>query len=309
MSFSSFLKVVGMLLVFIVAPLLLGWFWMRDYVAPKPAVGIIRMNMDVWAGSNLLLTKQIEAVRDNTSIRAVVVQIDSPGGEVVSGQNMYMELQNLRREMPVVGSIDNMAASGGYYIAMAVDPIFAKPSSNVGNVGVWSFAPPDLGVNDVVLASGPFKMTASSRDEFLRDIDGIKEEFMEIVYSQRGERMKISKSELSQGLLYKGREAIELGLIDQIGTQTEAIEFAAEQVGISEYETIDMLDVVFMDMFGQPAPMLKPVTQLINPDTEQPYIEPWYGTVNPQTGSRNLPLGIYMLYDPLTWERIGEPYE
>ncbi|MDM8518518.1 S49 family peptidase [Anaerolineales bacterium HSG6] len=309
MSFSSFLKVVGTLLVFIVTPLLLGWFWMRDYVAPKPAVGIIHMNMDVWAGSNFLLTKQIEAVRDDPSIQAVVVQIDSPGGEVVAGQNMYMELQNLRREMPVVGSIDNIAASGGYYIAMAVDPIFAKPSSNIGNVGVWSYAPPDLGVNDVVLASGPFKLTASNRDEFLRDIDGIKEEFMETVYSQRRDRMKIPKTELSQGLLYKGRDAIELGLIDHIGTQTEAVEFAAEQAGISEYETVNLLDVVFMDLFGEPAPLLRPVTQVVNPDTEQPYIEPWYGAKDSQTGLRRLPPGVYMLYDTSTKKQTGESYE
>jgi protease-4 len=303
MTISSFMKVVGSVIVFIIIPFFLGWFWIRDYVAPTPAVGLIRMNMDVWAGSDFLLTKQIQAVRDNPSIRAVVVQINSPGGEVVAGQNMYMELQNLRREMPVIGSIDNMAASGGYYIAMGVDPIFAKPSSNVGNVGVWSFAPPDLGVNDVVLASGPFKLTASNRDVFMRNIDGIKQEFMETVYSQRGERMKISRSELSQGLLYDGREAVELGLIDRVGTQSEAVKYAAEQAGISNYEVVDLLDVVFMDLFNEPAPLLQPITEIINPQTNETYVEPWYGAVDRQTGLRNLPPGIYMLYDPWTGER------
>lgn len=301
---SSVTKWLAALIVFIVIPLMAG-LWLASTVE-KPAVGLIRMNMEVWAGSNFLLTKQIEQVRQDENIKAVVVQMNSPGGEVVAGQNMFLELQNLREEVPVVGSIDNIAASGGYYIVVATDPIFAKPSSNVGNVGVWSFAPPSLGVNDVVLASGPFKLTASNRDEFLRSIDGIKQEFMETVYSQRGERITISQAELSQGLLYDGREAMKLGLIDQVGTQTEAIEFAAQQAGITDYEVVDLLDRVFMDLFGEPGPLLHTWDGVVvDPQTNEHLFEPWSGAADPQTGQRDLAPGIYMLYDP--W--FGGGYE
>lgn len=291
-------KLMGLLFGFILIPLLIGLVIGFTYVE-KPAVGIIKMNMEVWAGSNFLVNKQIEAARQDPRIKAVVVQINSPGGEVVAGQNMYMELRKLRHEMPVVGSIDNIAASGGYYIAMATDPIFAKPSSDVGNVGVWSFAPPSLGVNDVVLASGPFKLTASSRDEFLRGIDTIKQEFMEVVYSQRGERLIMPQAELSQGLLYDGREATELGLIDQVGTHTDAIEFAAKQADLADYDVIDLQNVVFMELFDQPGPLIKPLTEAIHdPETGDILFEPWSGAANPQTGQRELLPGIYMLYDP-----------
>jgi protease-4 len=299
MTFSSGMKVAGIIIFLIITPLLIG-LWVAKVYVPKPAVGLIRLNMEIWDGSNFLLTKQIEKIRKDSRIKAVVVQINSPGGEVVAGQNMFMALHNLRREMPVVGSIDNICASGGFYIAVAVDPIFAKPSSNVGNVGVWSFAPPALGVNDTVLASGPFKLTASNRDEFVRGIETIKQEFMETVYSQRGERMKIPQTELSQGLLYDGREAVKLGLIDQIGTQDEAIEFAAKQAGLAKgsYEVVDMLDQVFMDLFGEPAPLLKPIYEAVNPKTNKPYLEPWIGIADPKTGKRHLPPGIYTLYAP-----------
>ncbi len=248
---------------------------------PQPDVGIIRINSEIWSGSTELVMAQIKEAREDRSIRAVVVQFDSPGGEVVASQTLFLELQDLRREMPVVGSIDFMAASGAYYAAMGVDPIYAKPSSNVGNVGVWAIIPAELAVNDTVLASGPFKLTGSNRDEFLREIDGIKQEFLATVFSQRGDRLTLSPAELSQGLLYPGREAVELGLIDHIGTQTEAIAAAAEQAGIEQYDVVDLEARVIDDWFDD-------------------YFflgESWSGAADPMTGERSLPYGIYLLYD------------
>ena len=207
--FSSCLERGGKLLLWGVALALIVWlavWWLPQTLVPQPAVGIIRVNTDIWTGSVEFIQAQIQAARQDRSIKAVVVRLDSPGGEVVASQTLYLELQDLRREMPVVGSIDGMAASGAYYAAVATDPIYAKPSSGVGNVGVWAFVPDDLAVNDVILASGPFKLTGSNRAEFLRELDGIKQEFLATVFSQRGERLKLSSAELSQGLLYSGRE-------------------------------------------------------------------------------------------------------
>ncbi len=228
-----------------------------------------------------LVQAQIEEARENDSIKAVVVQLDSPGGEVVASQTLYLELQNLRREMPVVGSMDGMAASGAYYAAMGTDPIYAKPSSSVGNVGVWAIIPDDLAVNDVVLASGPFKLAGSNRDEFLREIDGIKQEFLVTVFSQRGDRLTLSPAELAQGLLYPGRKAAELGLIDHIGTQSQAVAAAAEQAGITDYEVVD-LEARVIDEWLESNFFLQ---------------ETWVGDADPVTGERSLPCGIYLLYD------------
>jgi protease-4 len=254
--------------------------WPPQSPMPQPDVGIIRINGEIWSGSVELVQAQIKEAREDRSIRAVVVQLDSPGGEVVASQTLFLELQDLRRAMPVVGSVDSMAASGAYYAAMGTDPIYAKPSSSVGNVGVWSIIPDDLAVNDVVLASGPFKLTGSNRDEFLREIDGIKQEFLATVFSQRGDHLTLSPAELSQGLLYPGREAVELGIIDHIGSQTEAIAAAAEQAGITSYDVVDLEDRViddWLDDFFE--------------------LESWSGAVDPMTGERSLPYGIYLLYD------------
>ncbi len=256
-------------------------------LVPRPAVGIIRINMDIWAGSAALIQAEIEAAHQDPNIKAVVVQLNSPGGEVVASQATYLALQNLRREIPVVGSIDTMAASGAYYAAMGTQPIYAKPSSSVGNVGVWAYIPEDLAVNDVILASGPFKLTGSNREEFLRELEGIKQEFLATVFTQRSEDADVTKplsltaEELSKGLLYPGREALRGGLIDYIGTQTEAIEKAAEQAGIAHYSVVDLESRVL-----GPFPFNTPF-----------FGETWVGAADPVTGERTLPYGIYLLYD------------
>lgn len=272
-------------LLWAVLPLALGA--LIAYLAvPRPAVGIIRLNMEIWTDSAEFVSMQIEEARADPRIRAVVVQLDTPGGEVAATQVIYMELLHLRGEMPVVGSIDSVAASGGYYAAMATDPIYAKPSSVVGNVGVWGYFPSTFGVNDVILASGPFKLSASNTDEFLREIEGIKQEFIGTVALARGGRLVISQADLSQGLAYPGREALRLGLVDHLGSQSEAVEEAARQAGIRNYQVIDLQERVIEEL-------LESDTYYITPES----IYQWPGTADPLTGNRTLSPGIYLLYD------------
>ncbi len=280
MSFTSCLRKMGSMLFWGAACVLFIGI-LPSVLVPRPAVGIIRVNMDIWAGSAALIQAEIEAARQDPNIKAVVVQLNSPGGEVVASQAVYMELQNLRRELPVVGSIDSMAASGAYYAAMGTQPIYAKPSSSVGNVGVWAYIPEDLAVNDVILASGPFKLTGSNREEFLRELEGIKQEFLVTVFTQRDGQLSLTAEELSKGLLYPGREALRAGLIDAIGTQAEAIEKAAEQAGIAHYRIVDLESRVLGRFL------------IDNPFFE----ETWVGAADPVSGERSLPYGIYLLYD------------
>jgi protease IV len=165
---------------------------------------------------------------------------------------------------------------------MATDPVFAKPSSTVGNVGVWGYFPSELGVNDVVLASGPFKLTASNTEEFLRGIESIKQEFIATVISQRGARLKITDIDLSQGLAYSGRDSLNLGLIDALGSQTEAIEKAAKLAGISNYQVVDLEVAVINKYYSELNPLLS---------------NQWIAKGDPLTGQRDLPPGAYLLYD------------
>ncbi len=269
-------------LLWLFAPIIIGVI-LAFWLVPRPAVGIIRVNTEIYAFSADYVAKQIFEARHGPRIKAVVVQIDTPGGEVVATQAMYMEFVDLRQVMPVVGSIDSMAASCGYYTAMATDPLYAKPSSVVGNVGVWGYFPSTLGVNDTILASGPFKLTASNTAEFLREIEGIKQEFYETVAASRGLNLKISQADLLQGLAYPGREALEFGLIDAIGSQTDAIEKAAEMAKIANYDVIDLEQQVIDKYFDGVNPFY--------------YGNLWYGVADAKTGARTLPPGIYLLYD------------
>ena len=272
---------LGSFLFWGVAPLLIG-LWLAQNLVPQPAVGVVRLYGDIYWESADFVMAQLEEARADPSIKAVVVQLDSPGGEVATSQQMYLELQTLRRQMPVVGCIESIAASGAFYAAMGTDPVYARPSSTVGNVGVWGYIPPDLGVNDVILASGPFKLTASNRDEFLRSIEGIRLEFLETVFSQRGDRIKLSRVELSQGLAYAGRDAQRLGLIDHVGSETDALRTAAQQAGIAHYQVVDLAVRVITNLTEQ------------NGSAE---LEPWVGAADPVTGRRVLPPGAYLLYD------------
>jgi protease-4 len=282
MFFSSGLRGLGNLVLWGLLPLLLGG-WLSFTLVPKPAVGLINVKTEIWSGSNEIIMAQIQAARQDPDIKAVVVEIDSAGGEVVASQALYLEFQKLRQEMPVVASIDSVAASGAYYAAMGADPLYAKPSSTIGNVGVWSVAPPEMALNDLIIASGPFKLTASNQEEFIQEIEGIKQEFLATVTSQRGQRLKISPIDLSQGLAYPGREALQLGLVDALGSQTEAIDKAAEQAGIVNYTAVDLEARVLEELFAQT-------------DTQPLQLNTWYGS--PSTGQRSLPPGVYMLYDP-----------
>lgn len=309
-------KMLGTALLAAVA-IALG-IWLSTLLVPRPAVGLIRLEADIWSGSAFLVKKQIEAARQDPAIQAVVLIIDSPGGEVAPTQDIYLELLSLRQDMPVVGSINGLAASGGYYLAVATDPLYAKPNSTIGNVGVWGFVPENIGVNEVVLASGPFKLSGDNEEEFLRRIEGIKQEFLQTVAVGRGERLEISLTELGQGLAYSGRQALEFGMIDALASQAEAVKEAARQAKISGYRVIDLQDRVLEELLAEEAPVgylpgeTAPVQYAppaedaqppaaANPNRDAPpalwFLSPWLGAADPLTGQRTLPPGIYLLYD------------
>ncbi len=260
------------------------------YVIPKPAVGIIHLDVDIWTLSTQFVIDQIEEARHTPRLKAVVLHVDSPGGEVAGSQTLYLEILALRKEMPVVGSIESMAASGAYYAVLASDPIFARPSSIVGNVGAWSYTPSELSVNDLILSTGPFKLTATNPEAFVQELEGIKLEFLATVAAQRGSRLVISPDDLSQGLAYPGRDAQRLGLIDYLGSDTDAVAKAAELAKLAAYDVIDLQEVV-LEKYNQADTAKSSTVDLT------PFAQAWVGAADPLTAERSLPPGVYLLYD------------
>jgi signal peptide peptidase SppA len=174
----------------------------------------------------------------NKSIKAVVLEIDCPGGEVSAVEDIYLSILNLKKSKPVVAAILTIGASGGYYIAASADYIYALPSSNVGSIGVIAFVPKKEDVDEDVIDTGRYKRTGYSEKEFPFKVQLVLDSFLDVVEMQRGEKLKLSRSELSKAMIYFGNEALVYGLVDEIGSTLDAIEKAARLAEIKDYEVV-----------------------------------------------------------------------
>jgi protease-4 len=188
----------------------------------------------------------ITAIKNDSQIKAVVLRIESPGGAVGPSQELYSELKQLREKKPVVASIGNVGASGGYYIACAAEKIYANPGSITGSIGVvaqfvsyekllaWAM------VDVEVIKSGEFKdigspfreMTDADRQYIQELIDNVYTQFKDAVGESRGlDAAQMDK--VAEGKIYTGAQARELGLVDELGTINDAVDYVAESVGIT----------------------------------------------------------------------------
>lgn len=225
-------------LLWIALPLLLGI--LAASAIPQPVVGVIRLNDAIYSYSAGELLAQIEYARTHPEVKAVVLALDSPGGTVVDTEAVYMELERLRAEKPVVASVNGMAASGAYYLAVGTDYIYAKPTSEVGNVGVIGYLPPTPFIYEDLISTGPYKLWGSPRDAYLREIDAIKSVFYEAVSLGRGDALKVGPETILRGQLWMGAEAVDKGIIDEIGTENDAIQKAADMAHLWRYEAVDL---------------------------------------------------------------------
>lgn len=208
---------------------------------PKPNIATITISGEIvdQAYTDDILDMLKDAGNDD-SIKAVVLQIDSPGGFVSTIEQIYLDVLRLRQQKPVVASIGMIGISGGYYIAVASNYIYAEPTSILGNVGAWVTLPTPEELEEDVITSGPFKATGGSRRKATSMLEMVRQEFIEAVISQRGDRIKMSEEELSRAEIYVGVESLRHGLIDEIGTSTAAIEKAASLAGIRNYGVVEL---------------------------------------------------------------------
>ena len=194
----------------------------------------------------------LQDARDDNNIKAVVLRIDSPGGGVSATEQIYLDVLRVREQKPVVTSIGTIAASGGYYVAVASNFIYAEPTSQIGSIGAVVSLPESERLDEDLGTTGPFKAAGRSRRTVLSILEMIRQEFVETVMLQRGERLLLSDEELSQAQVYVGVESLRYGLIDDIGTRTAAIEKAANLAGIRDYEVVELqpTGLPFLLFFG-----------------------------------------------------------
>lgn len=224
--------------VILLLMLVLGYL-LALYLVPTPQVAVIRIEGDIWGFYTAYISEALEQAGSDPAIRAVVVDIASPGGEVTASEDLYYDLLRLREKKPVVASVGELAASGAYYVACAADQIFAKPASAVGNIGVISFLPePDL-VDEVLITTGPFKLSGGSQVAYIRQMEVLKETFLAAILAQRESRLQVGPEVLSRGEIYLGLQAQQMGLIDDIGSHGDAVAAVAQMAKVRHYKVID----------------------------------------------------------------------
>ena len=191
--------------------------------------------------------EELRRFRDNPSIKAVVLRIDSPGGGVVPSQEIHTEVLKARKDgrLKVVASMGNLAASGGYYIAAATDKIVANPGTLTGSIGVIMELAnvqgllEKVGVQSVVIKSGRYKDLASpframsKEDRVLlqRVLDDVHDQFIQAVAAGRALNVEEVRP-LADGRIFTGRQARTAKLVDELGDLQDAIKLAARMVGI-----------------------------------------------------------------------------
>ena len=192
--------------------------------------------------ANAILTK-LDFAASDPDIKALVVRINSPGGEATSSERLYAAMADVRREIPVVVSAQWLLASGGYMMAMGANHIFADSGSNIGSIGVVSFVSPRGFPSEFQVGTGPSKVVGPSERTLFEELELMKEAFYAIVASERG-GLLLEKGDLLSGRTWLGVRALQLGLIDELGGERDAIRKAAELAGLRRYEVVQLEDAM-----------------------------------------------------------------
>jgi protease-4 len=239
--FFKFLGVAWLFLVFFVLIDQID----GEFVSTGPHTALIDLNGEIGGDGGISADTLIGALNtafDDKHTQAVVLRINSPGGSPVQAGQVYDELRRLRGKypkIPLYAVVDDICASGGYYIAAAADKIFVDKASLVGSIGVlmdgfgFTESMKKLGVERRLLAAGenkgfldPFSPVQPDQETHARlMLDEIHQQFIQVVRQGRGKRLK-ETPDMYSGLVWSGARSIELGLADALGS----LDYVAREV-------------------------------------------------------------------------------
>ncbi|KAA0211893.1 signal peptide peptidase SppA [Ignavibacteria bacterium CHB1] len=219
-------------------------FYFEYYGSGKGKIGFVELNYPIYSSEDIV--RQFNKFRKDESIKAILLRIDSPGGGVAASQEIYEIIKTTRDNgKPVIVSFGSIAASGGYLAACGGSLIVSNPGSITGSIGVianfvsWKELTDKIGIKDNTIKSGelkdagnPFREMNQSDSLYFQDIvNNSFEQFFNVVKSER----KIPEEKLrriANGRVFTGQQALELGLVDKLGTLQDAVKIAAEMGGI-----------------------------------------------------------------------------
>jgi protease IV len=242
---SIFFKLLGFIYLFALLFVVLGWFGKRDGVVPARHTAVVEIQGVIapdhpGAAGNVVAGLQ-EAFKDKNT-QGVVLRINSPGGSPVQAGQINDEIRRLREKYPrtpLYAVVEDICASGGYYVAVASDKIFVNESSIVGSIGVlmdgFGFASvlDKLGIERRLLTAGankgfldPFSPMHPAQVEHAQGmLNAIHKQFVKVVREGRGKRLK-ETPDLFSGLVWTGEKSIEMGLADGFGS----VEYVAREI-------------------------------------------------------------------------------
>ncbi len=222
---------------------------------PTAKIVVIPLSGSISAGDSSLLSGStitpalvrhyLSLVESDKAAKAIVLRVDSPGGEIEPCQEILLQLERVKERIPIVVSMGGMAASGGYYISTAAHKIIALPTTQTGAIGVISSAVnvkgllDKLGIDIQVFKGGKYKdmywglraLTPEEEEIMQEMVDEYYEQFVAVVAERRGLTREAVR-DLATGQLYSGTEAKELGLVDELGDLDTAIGLAKELAGL-----------------------------------------------------------------------------
>jgi protease-4 len=236
----------------------------KEKKSDKPAVGIVYVNGAIQLGKSEFspfgggeggafstnVRKALDEAAKDKNIKAVVLRVDSPGGSAVASDIILAATKRVKAKKPFIVSMGDVAGSGGYYVACGADTIYADSATITGSIGVvggkfvtnpmWAklgitFKSYNRGAHADLLGSDR-PWTDDERARVQGWMDEIYGVFKKHVTDIRGDRLKKPIDELAGGRVYTGKQALELGLIDKIGTLQDAIQHIAKDANLSDYE-------------------------------------------------------------------------
>ena len=233
---------------------------------------------DVSTIGELSMRRSLQEARKDDDIKAIVLRINSPGGNALTSDLIWREIELTKKVKPVIVSMGTYAASGGYYIACNANKIFAEPTTITGSIGVFGTLPNftqaanKFGINTVQVKThenaseySPFVPLDEKFKAFtLEGVEHIYNVFVNRVAT--GRKMTFENVDaIAQGRVWSGSDAIKIGLVDQLGTMNEAVKYAAKLTKTTKYSTIDYpeYETEVRDIVGKFLPFAKTKENLI----------------------------------------------
>ncbi len=217
-----------------------------DQLTPKPQIGFLPINGELT--SSRVYSRHFEEFEKNEHIKALIVYFEcSPGGFPGTSQAIFQDVLRFKTKKPVVAMVENLCASGAYYIACGADRIVSTPSAIIGSIGVAMRTPnvkellDSWKIKHILVQSGTYKMAGDPRKDiqpedvvYLQNMsDDAYNQFVKDVAQQRGLSVE-KQADWANGKCFTGNQALALNLIDQVGSHRDAIDLAKMLAGIKE---------------------------------------------------------------------------